>query len=149
MIHFQRAPTQADAPSATRTAGPTPPATIDEGSAQRVVTLVDWYGGELARITGPSGYTEVASLAHTLSPLLSKACTGEIVQNKRSGRDYLTSDGRLQVRTLIAQRMKGLSGDPDLQERVLKVLQRHEHIRMRGGTQCEVNPGLRELYSDG
>ncbi len=140
---------EADAPSATRTAGPTPPATIDEGSAQRVVTLVDWYGGELARITGPSGYTEVASLAHTLSPLLSKACTGEIVQNKRSGRDYLTSDGRLQVRTLIAQRMKGLSGDPDLQERVLKVLQRHEHIRMRGGTQCEVNPGLRELYSDG
>ena len=140
---------EADALAATGTAGPTPPATIDEGAAQRAVTLVDWYGSELARITGPSGYTEVASQAHTLSRLLSKARTGEIVQNKRSGRGYLTSDGRLQVRTLIAQRMKGLSGDPDLQERVLKVLQRHEHIRMRGGTQCEVNPGLRELYSDG
>ena len=139
---------EAETLSATGAVGPMPPATIDEGAAQRAATLIDWYGGEMARITGPSGYTECASLAHTLSSLLSKASAGEILQNRQSGRSYLSNDGRVQVRSLIAQRMKGLSKDPDLQENVLRVLQRHEHIRMRGGTQCEVNPGLRELYSD-
>ncbi len=64
-----------------------------------------------------------------------------------SGRTYLTKGGRVQVRSLIAQRMKGLAKDPGLQEKVLRVLGQHEHIRMYGGTQCAVNPGLQELYS--
>ena len=44
--------------------------------------------------------------------------------------------------------MKDLAKDPALQERVIRVLQRQEHIRMRGGTLCEVNPGVRKLYMD-
>ena len=115
---------------------------------QRAVTLVDWYAGEMNRIAHHSGYTGVATLANWLSRLLSEAAAGEIVQNSKTGRTYLNAAGSVQVRTLIAQRMKGLYRNPALQERVLGVLQRQEHIRMRGGTQCEVNPGLRKLYMD-
>ena len=43
--------------------------------------------------------------------------------------------------------MKRLSKDPELQEKVLKVLERHGHIRMHGSTQCDVNPGLARVYS--
>ena len=139
----------AEAPAATGLAGPVPSASIDEGAMQRAVTLVDWYAGEMNRITQHSGYTEEAALANRLSRILSKAAAGEILQNSNTGRGYLTSGGHVQVRTLIAQRMKNLAKDPALQERVLRVLQRQEHIRMLGGTQCEVNPGLRTLYMDG
>ena len=138
----------AESPAATGLAGPIPPAIIDEGTMQRAVTLVDWYAGEMNRISDHSGYTEVAALANSLSRILSKAAAGEILQNCKTGRGYLTSTGSVQVRTLIAQRMKGLYKDPSLQERVIGVLQRQEHIRMRGGTQCDVNPGLRKLYMD-
>ena len=69
------------------------------------------------------------------------------MQSSRSGRSYLTGDDRVQVRALIAQRMKRLSKDPELQEKVLKVLERHGHIRMHGSTQCDVNPGLARVYS--
>lgn len=136
----------AQSPAGTGLAGPVPPATIDEGTMQRAVTLVNWYAGEMTRITFHSGYSEVANLADTLSRLLSGAAAGDIMQSSKSGRSYLTVDGRVQVRTLIAQRMPRLSRDPDLQERVLRVLERHEHIRMRGGTQCDVNPALRHIF---
>ena len=138
----------AQTPAATGLAGPIPPAIIDEGTMQQAVTLVNWYAGEMNRITHHSGYTGVAALANRLSRLLSEAAAGEILQNAKTGRGYLTSAGSVQVRTLIAQRMKNLAKDPVLQERVLRVLQRQKHIRMRGGTQCEVNPGLRKLYMD-
>ena len=138
----------AECPAATGLAGPIPPAIIDEGTMQRAVTLVNWYAGEMTRITHHSGYTEVAGLANRLSRILSQAAAGEIVQNSNTGRTYLTVNGLVQLRTLIAQRMKDLAKDPDLQERVIGVLQRQEHIRMRGGTQCDVNPGLRTLYMD-
>ena len=139
----------AEAPAATGLAGPIPSASIDEGAMQRAVTLVNWYAGEMNRISDHAGYTRVATLANRLSRILSKAAAGEILQNSNTGRGYLTSGGHVQVRTLIAQRMKNLAKDPALQERVLRVLQRQEHIRMLGGTQCEVNPGLRKLYMDG
>ena len=70
------------------------------------------------------------------------------MQNSNTGKGYLTSGGHVQVRTLIAQRMKSLYKDPALQERVFRVLQRQEHIRMLDGAQCDVNPGLRTLYMD-
>ena len=138
----------AQTPAATGLAGPIPPAIIDEGTMQRAVTLVDWYAGEMARIAHHSGYTGVATLANRLSRILSKAAEGDIWQNSNTGRTYLTNSGSVQVRTLIAQRMKSLHKDPALQERVFRVLQRQEHIRMRGGGQCDVNPGLRTLYMD-
>ena len=138
----------AQTPAATGLAGPIPPVIIDEGTMQRAVTLVDWYAGEMTRITHHSGYTRVATLANRLSRLLGKAAEGDIWQNSNTGRTYLTNSGSVQVRTLIAQRMKSLHRDPALQERVLRVLQRQEHIRMRGGGQCDVNPGLRTLYMD-
>ena len=139
----------AQTPAATGLSGPIPPAVIDEGTMQRAVTLVNWYAGEMNRITHHSGYTEAAALANRLSRILGKAVEGEIFQNSKTGRGYLTSAGHVQVRTLIAQRMKDLAKDPALQERVLSVLQRQEHIRMHGGTRCDVNPGLRKLYLDG
>ena len=138
----------AQTPAATGVAGPIPPAIIDEGTMQRAVTLVNWYAVEMNRIAHDSGYTGLAALANRLSRLLGKAAAGEILQNSNTGRGYLASGGHVQVRTLISQRMKGLYKDPDLQERVIGVLQRQEHIRMRGGTQCDVNPGLRTLYMD-
>ena len=139
----------AQTPAATGLAGPIPPAIIDEGTMQRAVTLVDWYAEEMHRISDHAGYTRVATLANRLSRLLGKAAEGDIWQNSNTGRTYLTNSGSVQVRTLIAQRMKSLHRDPALQERVLRVLQRQEHIRMRGGGQCDVNPGLRTLYMDG
>ena len=53
---------------------------------QRAVTLVNWYAGEMNRITHHSGYTEVAALANRLSRILGKALAGEILQNSRTGR---------------------------------------------------------------
>ena len=138
----------AQTPAATGLAGPIPPAIIDEGTMQRGVTLVNWYAEEMNRISDHAGYTGVAALGNRLSRFLSKAAAGEILQNAKTGRSYLISSGRVQVRTLIAQRMKDLAKDPALQEQVIRVLQRQEHIRMSGGTQCEVNPGLRTLYMD-
>ena len=123
-------------------------ATVDEGTLQRAITLVDWYGGELARVSQDSGYTDVALYANRLSRLLSKAAVGEIVQNSRTGRGYLAADGRVQVRALISQRIKDLAKDPELQERVLNILERQEHIRMDRRSQCYVNPKLPELYAD-
>ena len=125
-----------------------PPLQMDEADFHRAAEVVDWYIEEGTRITDTAGYAEVATQAHRLSRFLARAAAGEIVQSATSGRSYLSKGGRVQVRSLIAQRMKSLAKDPGLQEKVLRVLGQHEHIRMYGGTQCAVNPGLRELYSD-
>ena len=131
----------------TREGPDLPPLQMDEADVQRAATIIDWYISEITRITGAAGYAEVATQAHQLSQLLTKADDGNVLQNARTGRTYRNQLGRIQVTALIAQRMPRLAKDPGLQDKVRRLLQDREHIRMHGGTQCEVNPQLRSLYS--
>ena len=138
---------QAEFLTGTREGPDLPPLQMDEADVQRAAAIIDWYISEITRITGAAGYAEVATQAHRLSQLLTKADDGNVLQNARTGRTYRNQLGRIQVTALIAQRMPLLAKDPGLQDKVLRLLQNREHIRMHGGTQCEVNPQLRSLYS--
>ncbi len=138
---------QAEFLTGTREGPDLPPLQMDEADVQRAATVINWHISEITRITGAAGYAEVATQAHRLSQLLTKADDGNVLQNARTGRTYRNQLGRIQVTALIAQRMPRLAKDPGLQDKVLRLLQNREHIRMHGGTQCEVNPQLRSLYS--
>ena len=120
---------------------------IDAQALQEGITLIRWFGEEMARIAPEAGADEVAQVACALSLGLWEAS----VNPDAKGRNR---NGTVSISTAIKTRagVRTLEERPELRVKVLQALVDADHIQFpQSGkqTQCYVNPNLARLYQAG